>query len=197
MSDDSHLVQPDDSELFDPANEKMLGHMVIRLRRIAFSCCQNDFQAAEGVAQEAAVRLHKEKPWLRPACSTYGSVLAWLTVVTKNIRNKRYAKQKRRDDLRAEVETRLGNPLNEVADTEDRIYLEAVVDALKKVPPFAKNKNARRLLQYQFIEGLTHEEIPSALGKTSRQLTKFKTRVYDAVPEGVLFKLFRRIRNKK
>jgi DNA-directed RNA polymerase specialized sigma24 family protein len=35
------------------------------------------------------------------------------------------------------------------------------------------------------------------LGKTHRQLTKFKGKVYDAIPRELLFRLFHRIRNKK
>ncbi len=71
------------------------------------------------------------------------------------------------------------------------------MDALKKVPPFVKNEDARRLIHYQFIEELSHEEIANALGKTPPQLTKEKGRVVDAIPTELLFRLFRRIRTKK
>ncbi len=132
MLDESHLVdlddpepyQPDDSDPFDPDNEQMLGCLVRRLRRVAISCCNNNVQVAEGVAQEALLRLHRKKPWLQPTRSSYGGVLAWVTVVTKNIRNTGYTKQKRRDALQAEVQEKFGEPLNKVAETEDRMFLE-------------------------------------------------------------------------
>jgi len=205
MSDESHLVDPDYSEPYEPDDsdpfnfddKEMLGCLLTRLRRVAINICHKDVQAAEELAGAAVVRPNREKPWLRPTCSTYGAVVAFGTVVSKNIRNKDYAKQKRRDALRGELEAKFGKPLNKFAETEDRMYLEEVMNALKKAPPFARNENARRLIQYEFVEKLTHEEIATALGKTSRQLTKFKMRVYDAVPTELLFRLFSKIRTKK
>jgi RNA polymerase sigma factor (sigma-70 family) len=204
MSDESHLVdpiysepyEPEDSDPFNFDNEDMVGCLLSRLRRVAINLCPN-VQAAEELVGEAMVRLNREKPWLRPTCSTYGAVVAFATVVSKNIRNKDYSKQKRRDALRVEVEAKFGKPSNEFAETEDRMYLEEVINVLKRVPPFARNEKARRLIQYEFVEKLTHEEIASALGKTPRQLTKFKMRIYPAIPTEVLVRLFGKIRTKK
>jgi hypothetical protein len=124
-------------------------------------------------------------------------VIAWVTVVTKNIRNRKYSREKRRDALRPELEARFRKSENELADTENRMYLEEVMSALEGSPAFVGEENAHRLLHYEFVENLTHEEIAKALGKTPRQLTKFKRKVYDAIPRELLFRLFRRIRNKK
>jgi len=202
MSDDPHPLEPDDSEPFDPDNEEMFESLVNRLRRIAIHCCHLNVQAAEELAGEASLRLHREKPWRRPEYSTYGGVIAWLTVVTKNIRNRKYSRQKRRDALRPEVEAKFSKSENELAenefaDTENRMYLEEVMNALKGSPAFVGKENVQRLLHYEFVENLTHEEVAKALGKTPRQLTKFKRKVYDAIPRELLFRLFRRIRNKK
>jgi RNA polymerase sigma factor (sigma-70 family) len=187
----------DDSDPFDPDDPEMLGRLLNRMRRLAVYWCHNDVEAAEELLQEASLRLHRVKPWKRKEYSTYGGVIAWVTVVIKNIRKKGYTKQARRDALRAQVEEKFGNPVNEVGKIQDGMFKESVVKALKNVPAFSGNEEIQRFIQYQFVEDWTHAEIGEALGKTGRQLTKFKGKFYDAIPKKLLPRLFDRIRNKK
>src|SRR5260370_1220148 len=85
----SGRFEPDDSEPADSDNEKMFESLVNRLRVIAIHGCHVKVQVAEELAGEAALHLHREKPWRRPEYSTYGGVVAWVTVVAKNIRNRK------------------------------------------------------------------------------------------------------------
>lgn len=187
----------DDSLPFDPDDEEMSGCLLNRLRRFAIYWCNNDVEAAKELVQEASRRLYQAQPWKRNEYSTYGSVVSWLTVVVKNIPKKEYRKQARRDALSGEVEGRFGEPVNEVATIEDGMFKESVVKALKNLPAFVGNEEIERFIQYQFVEDWTHAEIAEALGKTPRQLTKFKSKFYDSIPRELLFRLFHRTRNKK
>lgn len=187
----------DDSRPFDPDDEEMNDRLLKQIRQFAIYWCHRDVEAAEVAVQEASLRFHRNEPWKRKEYSTYGGVVAWLTVVIKNIRNKGYRKQARRDVLIEQNKANPEEPPSEAATAEDRLFKESVVKALKNVPAFVGKKEIQLLIQYQFVEDWSHQEIAKALGKTPRQLTKFKRKVYDSIPPELLFQLFRRTRNKK
>jgi RNA polymerase sigma factor (sigma-70 family) len=181
----------EDIPRFEPHESDSVAPVSNRLVRVAISLCGGDVEAAKDLAQETLCRLYKKEPWTSKEWTTENAI-AYGTTVGKNIRNENYAKQKRRDELRSKVIEKADAPVNEIAEVEARLLKEAFIRALRVVPAFIGNARAQAFIQHAFVEGLTHEEIAKKLGMTTRELTRWKSKFYDAIPQKLKDRFFGR-----
>ena len=123
------------------------------LKRFALSLCRNG-DVAEDLVQITAERAFRARDRFDPSTR----LEAWLFRILRNA----WIDMVRRDATRGEVvdihETPLADPVDSVAQTDDRMMLEAVRAAMTTLP-----EDQRAVLHLVCVEGLSYAETATAL----------------------------------
>ena len=178
-----------DSLNFDPSNDQSFRDLKDTLKPMAINWCAGDVELAKELVQETLYRMYREKRWEKRDLSTYEKFASYSVRVMKNLRNKGFRKQQRRDTLTPKLEQRLDEPVDEMTATEARLHKTSFAKALVRVPAFIGNERAQRFIQCEFVDNLPHEETARKLGLTGRQLTKFKSKFYSQIPRELALRL--------
>src|SRR5260370_37405687 len=147
---DFPIFDPDDVETFHEIFDGTLKPMAIHW-------CNRDIEAAKELVQETVCRLYQERRWERQRkLARYEALVPYAVTMMKHIHSKGFQKQQRRDRLRGVVEKKFGQPVDELAKTEDRIYLQKFIRVIASL--FSGNTRMLMYIRYEFIENRTPEE---------------------------------------